>query len=210
MMDLPAPFAYPTSPHARRHGPSGYKDYADYKPFLRDDFIFRCAYCLERETWYPDRASSFSADHFEPKVLNPSREQDYENLIYACTRCNSLKQAKSVLIDPTVVAMADHLRVTEEGLIEGLTPEGRDLIELLDLADSPAVEVRQETLLLLKAKRQLPDHEVIHRLFLKIFGYPRNLPDLTRPKPPGGNSRPQGVHDSHHARRSRGELPEVY
>jgi len=70
-MNLPTPFAYPTTPHARRHGPRGYKNYQDYKPFLRDDFTFRCVYCLERETWYPNRDASFSVDHFEPKVLNP-------------------------------------------------------------------------------------------------------------------------------------------
>ena len=46
-MNLPAPFAYPTTPHTRRHGPRGYKNYKEYKPFLRDEFAFRCVYCLD-------------------------------------------------------------------------------------------------------------------------------------------------------------------
>ena|SRR5713101_1667716 len=69
---LPEPFAYPREPHGRRHGPAGYEDYGHYKPWLRDEFTFRCVYCLERETWYPNRAASFSADHFVPVVLDPT------------------------------------------------------------------------------------------------------------------------------------------
>jgi hypothetical protein len=38
---LPAPFAYPSAPHSRRHGPAGYEDYTHYKPWLRDEFTFR-------------------------------------------------------------------------------------------------------------------------------------------------------------------------
>src|SRR5690349_17329451 len=137
-MSLPTPFAYPTAPHARRHGPRGYKNYQQYKPFLRDDFVFRCVYCLEREAWYPDRAGSFSVDHFEAKVVNPARETDYENLVYACTRCNSFKRKAGVDLNPCLVAFADHLRVREDGQIEGLTPEGNKLIALFHLADAPA------------------------------------------------------------------------
>jgi hypothetical protein len=50
-------FDYPSLPHARRHGPQGYADYKHYKPWLRDEFSFRCVYCLCRETWLPDGAA---------------------------------------------------------------------------------------------------------------------------------------------------------
>jgi 5-methylcytosine-specific restriction endonuclease McrA len=135
-MNLPLPFAYPTTPHLRRHGPRGYKDYGDYKPFLRDDFTFRCVYCLERELWYPSRDSSFSADHFVPKIIDPSRESDYENLVYACVRCNSFKQTKIILLNPTEIAFSAHFRVKEDGHIEGLSPEARDTIDFLHLDES--------------------------------------------------------------------------
>jgi hypothetical protein len=209
-MNLPTPFAYPTVPHRRRHGPLGYENYSRYKPFLRDEFVFRCIYCLERETWYPSRAAGFSSDHFEAKIVNPEREQEYENLVYACNRCNSFKGAIVVCLDPSLVALADHLHVREDGQIEGLTLEGKKLIALFDLAHSPAVEVREEALLLLRAKRKLPDDPDIHHLFLRRFGYPTDLPDLTKTKPPGGNSRPEGIEESHHARYVRGDLPQVY
>jgi hypothetical protein len=47
-------FDYPVGTHVRRHGPQGYLDYKHYKPWLRDEFSFRCVYCLCRETWFPD------------------------------------------------------------------------------------------------------------------------------------------------------------
>ncbi len=72
-MTWPTPFAYPAEPHQRKHAPAGYKDYRACKPWLRDEFTFRCVYCLERELWYPDRAASFSADHVESKVAAPHR-----------------------------------------------------------------------------------------------------------------------------------------
>jgi hypothetical protein len=207
---LPDPFAYPRDPQVRRHGPAGYENYGDYKPWLRDEFTFRCVYCLERETWYPNRAASFSADHFVPVVLDPDRERDYSNLVYACTRCNSVKQALIALLDPTVVALGDHVRVVASGAIEALTPQGQQLIDLFHLDKPPAVEVREEYLLLLRAKKEQPDNPTIHALFLRKFGYPTDLPDLRKLRPPGGNAKKGSEDNCHHARRERGELPEYY
>ena len=47
-------FQYPSSPYTRRHGPCGYSDHTSYKPWLRDEFTFRCVYCLARERWRHD------------------------------------------------------------------------------------------------------------------------------------------------------------
>src|SRR5262245_34446024 len=171
-MNLLVPFAYPTTPHARRHGPRGYQDYGDYKPFLRDEFTFRCVYCLERELWYPNRDGSFSVDHFAPKVLHPDRERDFTNLVYACLRCNSVKQARLALLDPTAVPLGDHLLVTADGSIKALSPQGQQMIVLFHLDKQPATAVREECLLLLRVKREHPDNPLIHQLFLRKFGFP--------------------------------------
>ena len=48
--------------------------------------------------------------------------------------------------------------------------------------------------------------EVVRR----YFGFPLNLPRLAVLHPPGGNSRPAGVHDSFYERRGRGDLAEFY
>jgi len=45
------PFIFPSVAHVRKHGPVGYTDFTTYKPWLRDEFQFRCVYCLERERW---------------------------------------------------------------------------------------------------------------------------------------------------------------
>src|SRR6478672_6755586 len=79
---------YPTG-YQRKHGPRGYQSYSDYKPWLRDEFVFRCVYCLEREQWYPNRADAFSVDHIVPQSKSTTRICDYSNLVYACLRCNS-------------------------------------------------------------------------------------------------------------------------
>lgn len=207
---LPEPFAYSKEPQRRRHGPAGYQDYRDYKPWLRDEFTFRCVYCLERETWYPDRAASFSGDHFDPKALNADRERDYANLVYACTRCNSFKQAAIVLLDPTSVALGQHLWVTEDGSITALSTAGQQLIDLFHLDKSPAVAVREEYLLLLQAKAAQPHDPTIHKLFVRKFGYPTDLPNLRKRRPPDGNSKKSSEANCYHARRARGELAEYY
>ena len=68
---------------------------------LRDEFTFRCVYCLSRETWYPNGSSSFSVDHMEPQISRPDLLTVYTNLVYACNRCNSLKSDLALLpIDP--------------------------------------------------------------------------------------------------------------
>lgn len=48
------PFEYPSAPLVRRHGPVGYLDYSSFRPWLRDEFGFRCVYCLRREQWEPN------------------------------------------------------------------------------------------------------------------------------------------------------------
>jgi hypothetical protein len=42
------------------------------------------------------------------------------------------------------------------------------------------------------------------------MGFPDDLPDLSRLRPPGGNSRPEGIEESYFAQRQRGESPAFY
>jgi hypothetical protein len=45
--------------------------------------------------------------------------------------------------------------------------------------------------------------------FTRWMSYPAHLPNLKRLKPKG-NTRPDGVANSHYERQKRGELPEIY
>jgi hypothetical protein len=81
-----APFRYPLAPVARRHGPSGYLNAQRYKPWLRDEFHFRCVYCLVRERWCPDGEDAFSVEHYRPRSSSPDEVCRYDNLLYTCCR----------------------------------------------------------------------------------------------------------------------------
>jgi hypothetical protein len=208
-MTLPAPFAYPSRPHQRRHGPSGYDDYGAYKPWLRDEFLFRCVYCLEREMWYPDRAASFSVDHIVPQSQDAALVCVYTNLTYACTRCNSGRQDTEVL-NPNVSTFADHMRLGDRGLLIGVTDEGKDLIDLLHLNEPPALDVRRQHLRIIALAQRYPADEEARAQFREAFGFPVDLPDLRAKRPPSGNSVAGSERTCWFAVRERGELPETY
>jgi HNH endonuclease len=203
------PFSYLVTAHERRHDPVGYNPYTGFKPWLRDEFVFRCVYCLERELWYPDRSASFSVDHIVPQSENEKLVCVYMNLVYACTRCNSARQDNPVL-DPTKVALADHLRLGEDGKLIGLTPDGCDLIELLHLNGNPALKVRRYYLDILSLREAFPKHPVIERIFLGAFAFPDDMPDLRDKHPPEGNTKKNNTRSCYYARRERGELSEIY
>ncbi|HEV3115460.1 MAG TPA: HNH endonuclease [Gemmataceae bacterium] len=199
---MSAPFDYPPAPHVRRHGPLGYADYASYRPWLRDEFSFRCVYCLLREQWGRVRGL-FDLDHFQPAANRPDLALDYDNLLYTCATCNSIKRALEIS-DPLSVLIQANVRVSEDGRIHTDLPEAACLIEILGLNSEETVEFRMTWIgIIALAAADLA-------LYRKLMGFPNDLPDLNPLRPPAGNKRPEGVTASHHARRHRGELPETY
>lgn len=201
-------FEYPSQPHIRKHGPSGYSSYKLYKPWLRDEFIFQCVYCLMRETWYPNGEGNFSTDHFIPQIVAPHLAVDYDNLMYACIRCNSFKQ-DHIVLDPAVLAMDGQLWVKDDGTIEARTETAIEHIQILGLDDSRLTEYRKKMIDLFRRLQALPEEEVKEEL-LNWFGFPSELPNLALLRPPGGNSRPEGVSLSWYKQRQQGTIPEVY
>ena len=206
------PFAYPAAARTRPHAPRGYLDYRSYKPWLRDEFAFRCAYCLTREQWdqSPTGHASFGIDHVVPQAQAPDLADRYDNLLYACNYCNSTRGAAPLPFDPATAAVAAHLRIAESGLAVPLSPEGLVLIDLVRLNSPGRVARRLLTLRLAAAKLADPGHPEIDSLFRTAFAYPADLPDLARLRPPAGNADPAGVARSHFARRGRGELAATY
>lgn len=208
-MTTPAPFAQSSRPHDRRHGPRGYDPYDGYKSWLRDEFTFRCVYCCERESWYPDRAASFSVDHVIPQSEEAALVCEYGNLVYACTRCNSARRDMR-LLDPTAVASGDHIQLGNDGLLVGLTEDGLYLIDLLHLNENPALKVRRKYSRILALQEKYPADDDIEALFSEAFGFPDDMPDLRTRRPPLGNSRPDSVQSCYFARRERGILSATY
>lgn len=195
-------YEYPPVPHVRRHGPFGYTDYCSYRDWLRDDFAFRCVFCLYRETWGPTRGR-FHIDHHEPQSQAPLRVCDYDNLLYVCGACNSAKR-DLVVPNPCEVSFADCLRVLPTGKIEALNETGEELQELLSLNEPSAVEWRGKLLTVLQRFIEMAPEE-----YLEWVRFPSQLPDLSN-REPKGNTRPGGVNDSWYAKKMRGELPAEY
>ena len=208
-MTTPVLFAHALVPHERRHEPRGYKPYDGYKPWLRDEYTFRCVYCLERELWYPDRAASFSVEHIIPQSEDATLISEYTNLVYACTRCNSARRDGPVL-DPTKVAFGDHIIPGDDGILIGLTPDGQALIYLLKLNENPAIEVRRKYLAILSLREKYPTDLEVASLYLQEFGYPDDMPDLRTKRPPLGNNWSGSEESCYFARREKGSLPATY
>jgi hypothetical protein len=202
-------FAYPRASRSRRHGPCGYVHYSLYKPWLRDEFQFRCVYCLCRERWFPDGDDAFSVDHLEPGSSAARPAGEYENLVYACCRCNSAKRDVAGLPDPCADPYGKHLVVSGDGSIRALTAAGQDLIGVCQLDRQTLIEYRRRMINLCRIL-DARDAEAMAALRRRYFGYPDTLPKLFRLRPPGGNRRPEGIAESYARRQSRDELPDVY
>jgi hypothetical protein len=202
-------FQYPQEIHVRCHGPLGYLNYQSYKPWLRDEFQFRCVYCLWRERWLSVGEDAFSVEHLQARAEAPERICDYENLVYASCRCNAVKTDARCVLDPCQQAYGHHLEIHPDGTIQGLTAQGRELIEICQLARPRITQARRQLFDLFRMLQESPDSRAVS-LLQHYFGFPDNLPTLSQYRPPDGNSRPTGIAQSCHERRRRGELPAVY
>lgn len=204
---MTTPYAYPSAPHERQHGPTGYTDYRQFKPWLRDEFLFRCVYCLFRERWNPDGDAAFGVDHVLPKGRKRELSLVYDNLVYACNRCNTRKGTQNDVPSPDSVAYGEHLSVSDDGIVHPRTDVGARLCLTVSLNAPDKVAYRRRIAGLLKSHG---DDLECRRLLRDWMGFPISLPDLRGLRPPTGNTRPEGVESSCFERRRRGELPGVY
>jgi len=127
----PFAFVYPTIRQDRRHGPDGYSDLKSFRPWLRDEFAFRCVYCLLREQWSRIKGE-FHIDHFVPSSIQPDSALQYSKLVYACAGCNLVKGQQSVA-DPMMTLTDDTVMVAVDGKLVGLTPDAKRTIEVVGL-----------------------------------------------------------------------------
>ena len=109
------PFAYPSLPHVRRHGPQGYAEAESYRPRLRDEFAFQCVFCLVRERW-ENPVGRFAVDHLRPQSRYPDVASQYDN--YVCTSCNAVKGDQEVA-DLTQTLLSTTVVVRDDGTLVG-------------------------------------------------------------------------------------------
>ena len=196
------PFEYPAAALTRRHQPLGYLDVASYLPWLRDEFCFRCVYCLRREQW--DVATKLHVEHFLPSCQFPEQHLAYDNLLYSCARCNLAKGACSVS-DPTHLLLSGAIEIASHGELVTANPLCLRLIAQLRLNSSEMIHFRRLWLEIIAMAREFNPP-----LFLELMGFPAELPNLSSLKPPGGNGRAAGIGQSYFAQRERDELPSMY
>lgn len=116
----------------------------DRRENVREQFDFRCGYCGVREE---DVGAALTVDHFQPRSRGGT--DDLENLVYACHACNEFKSNfwpstnETRLLHPRTDDLTIHLRLFQNGILEGLTPEGILWIERLRLNRSQLVERRR-------------------------------------------------------------------
>ncbi len=195
-------FDYPVLRAERIHGPAGYASYESFRPWLRDEFTFRCVYCLKREAW-GQVTGEFELDHFQPQSLVPDRSLDYFNLVYACRRCNSVKLDQAI-DDPLTILFSDSAIVLPDGELVGDRLDVNRLIQQLDL-NSP--KLRKWRVMWMRIVDLAKERDT--DLYAQLTGFPGDLPNLARLRPPS-NLLPGGIEVSWYAKRQRDQLPDRY
>ncbi|MES2788806.1 MAG: HNH endonuclease [Planctomycetota bacterium] len=207
-MTLSAAYDFPSGVHVRKHGPQGYSDYSAMKHWLRDEFTFRCVFCLDRETFAADGYRRFACEHYLPKSTRPDLRNDYDNLLYACNRCN-WKKSELEVVSPEKLDFRTLLKCNEDGCFAAIATEGQDLIDTLDLNHPERVDIRKTFITLFRLAESSECPEQLRAAALRLRKYPDELPNLVRARE-SGNSRPTGKLNCYHAQRAAGMLPAFY
>jgi len=137
---------------SRRHSVPHFNAYQKYKPYLREDFQYRCVYCSIHENEYSG-PRGFTVEHFRPKSKFAHLINEYENLLYGCEVCNPFKGSDWPsdnplvdgvgYIDPCEHDYDDHFRLNGFE-VEGLTQVAAYMIERLHLNRRQLVKLRQK------------------------------------------------------------------
>jgi hypothetical protein len=191
-------FHYPLQSHVRRHGPV-YDTTESYRDWIRDEFTFRCVYCLQREKW-GKLTGGYEIEHWKPRSHHPDLELAYDNLFYACSSCNK-KKLTNAIPDPGSHFTRESVSVASDVSIRGTTPEAQAIIDALCLDSHEYRKFRYFWLQIYDAVVQSEDEHLLDLL----LGFPKDLPNLETKKP-NDNTRPDGVQQSWFAKRERGEM----
>jgi hypothetical protein len=124
-----------------------YYSYNHYREEIREDCLNRCVYCDIHES-ENGGDENMNLDHFRPKKYEEFRklENDPNNLVWACHRCNNLKAdhwpaigtpytytSKEGFIDPFVENYHEYFAIESDGTIKPLKDPANYMISLLHL-----------------------------------------------------------------------------
>jgi hypothetical protein len=155
---LPSIARPPTAPIERRHAPDidaeHDRAYERFRPCLRWEFSFSCAFCLLHEAQVcPGGAASsaqFWIEHLEPQSERPELCNVYGNVVYTCRRCNLARRFRSRtdvrgrhLLDPCIDTWSIHFRHDGDQLL-ALTPDADYTSEAYDVNAPTKVALRRD------------------------------------------------------------------
>lgn len=135
----------------RRELPPRYgKYYRRARPYLRRDFLRRCAYCLIHDEDIGE--GFFEIDHFYPQAQGGT--DDYTNLYYVCRVCNAQKHHKwpSEVEQANGLGFCDpckewdygvHFVEQNTGVLSQKTPKGEYHIDQIFLNRTELIEKRR-------------------------------------------------------------------
>lgn len=123
--------------------------YQDYRPYLRIDFQYRCAYCLTHERYFLDGEAG-EIDHHRPLHPPEALGKDfshlanvYSNLYWSCPRCNLYKgnlwptdmeyERGERFLDPCAEDHDAHWETHPDGTVTATTATGQYTIQFLRL-----------------------------------------------------------------------------
>lgn len=117
-----------------------------FKEELFQEFDGKCCYCGVK-AYSPKMVD---IEHFKPKSLYPDLANDYENLLITCRECNIYKgpyfplndNGEPLLLNPRKDNFSEHIKICENGYLEGLTERGKATIDTLKLNREGLVEQR--------------------------------------------------------------------
>ncbi len=109
---------------SRQHTPKP-GDYGTYRPCLRLEFSFACAFCLCHEADLIEQGAEgtglFWIEHFEPQKSAPELKDVYTNCFYVCRFCNRARGgARTVdangvrLLNPSTDAWNAHFTLSND------------------------------------------------------------------------------------------------
>lgn len=117
--------------------------YRSWKPALRTEGRYQCVYCAIGEPLFGGERN-FHVEHYRPRKVFPLLTNDFANLFYCCSICNSFKGSDwqdcppndlscKVYPNPSTVDYATFLLVDDGGFVSSSLPAGRYIIERLNL-----------------------------------------------------------------------------
>ena len=188
MKTLPPVTRPPLNRVKRRHSPrkvTGKHGYRVYRPCLRWDFGFSCAFCLLHESDFvahgAERLGLTWIEHIQLISTDPDHSNDYTNCFYSCRLCNRKRSAIPIvsehgerLLNPCQYVWADYF----EAQGDRLQPRSGDMnaqytYETYGFDDKLKVEMR-------KARREALT--ICRALFDDGFSKIQRLIDLGDPE----------------------------